>query len=454
MNAPEPMRLFRYVARDADGRRNVSSLNAPDMTAARAELRRRGLHPISLSPSDGSDNDTAPQRPEERPRSAAGQEPSGRGGRGAALQSGPRASEERALAQRASERGARKSARTLRLADQALLLDALARFIERRINPDRALLILARGQSRVLAAAAEDVRRHVRTGRSLPDALLEAGALDDPAATALLRAGDASGDLAGALETAARILNGRLAAGRRLVSGLIYPAILLLVSLASVGLVLIVIIPEFRPLVSERLHLIPPLGQFIFSVSAALETLWPLFLTGLGLVGFAVARLLRRGRLTRVLLRLARRLPLLGLAVADNRAMLTLRILGSLLGRRVPVVQALDILATTPPNPDQADATRAATRRVERGEPLSEACEAERLLPPAAIEMMRIGEETGTLPSLLLRAADDLEEAAARRMTRVLTLIEPALIVGVGLVIGISLYALFTAITAVNTITL
>ncbi|MEM7497498.1 MAG: type II secretion system F family protein [Pseudomonadota bacterium] len=464
MNAPEPSRLFRYVARDADGRRSVSSLSAANVTAARAELRRRGLYPISLMPSDGSDGaPTTPSamangtgvalggRPDPLTRSA---ETARTGADTAPANTGTR--QRTAPSLRAGPATAatlpRGTVRPLRLAEQAQLLEALARFTERRITPDRALLILARGRSRQLATAAEAVRRAVRTGRALPDALLDAGALNDPAAVALLRAGDASGDLPGALDTAGRILSGRLAAGRRLVSSLIYPAILLTVSLASVGLVLVVIIPEFRPLVAERFHLIPPLGRFIFTVSEGLEALWPLFLIGIGVTGLAAASLMRRGRLTPALLRLGRRLPLLGAAVSDNRAMLTLRILGALIGRRVPVVQALGILAATPPDPDQAGATRAVTQRVERGEPLSEACEAERLLPPAAIEMMRIGEETGSLPELLLRAADDLEEAASRRMGRVLTFIEPALIVGVGFVIGISLYALFTAITAVNTI--
>ncbi|MEO1456275.1 MAG: type II secretion system F family protein, partial [Pseudomonadota bacterium] len=188
------------------------------------------------------------------------------------------------------------------------------------------------------------------------------------------------------------------------------------------------------------------------SAPAGLEALWPLFLGGLAVTGLAVASLMRRGHLAPTLLRIARRLPLIGPAVAENRAMLALRILGALVDRRVPLVRALEILAATPPDPDRLDRLVSATRRVERGEPLSEACEAEALLPPAAIEMMRIGEETGTLPAMLLRAADDLEEAAGRRMTRVLTLIEPALIVSVGCVIGISLYALFTAITAVNTL--
>ncbi|MEL6575462.1 MAG: type II secretion system F family protein, partial [Pseudomonadota bacterium] len=369
----------------------------------------------------------------------------------------PVAAQSHAAPPRAGSSGARPTRqvgkpRTLRLAEQATLLEALARFTERRITPDRALLILSRGRSPQLATAAETVRRAVRTGRALPDALQEAGALADPAAVALLRAGDASGDLPGALDTAARILNSRLAAGRRLVSSLLYPAILLIVSLASIGLVLVVIIPEFRPLVADRFHLIPPLGRFIFGVSHGLEALWPLFLTGLGITGLAIASLVRRRQLTPFFLRVGRRLPLIGPAVDDNRSMLTLRILGALTGRRVPVVQALEILAATPPDPNQAPTATAVKQRVERGEPLSDAAEAERLLPPAAIEMMRIGEETGTLPALLLRAADDLEEAASRRMTRVLTVIEPALIVGVGLVIGISLYALFTAITAVNTI--
>lgn len=445
MNAPEPLRRFRYVARDAEGRRQTGNLRALDETQARAELRRLGLFPISLAVEGaGPAAQDAPA-----PQGAAKEPPAAGTTSARAARAAPASASTKPAAQAL---GDSKPARALRLPEQAQLLEALARLTERRISPDRALLIMSRGSTRGLVETAERVRRQVRTGRSLPEALVEAGALTDPAAEALLRAGDASGDLPGALDTAARILNSRLAAIRRLVSSLMYPAILLAVSLASIGIVLVVIIPEFRPLVAERFDLVPPLGRAIFAVSGALESLWPLFLAGISLIGLAIASLLRRGQLTAALLRIARRLPVVGPAVSDNRAMLTLRILGALLARRVPMVRALEILAATPPDPDRVEQLRSAMRRVERGEPLSDAAEAEGLVPAAAIEIMRIGEETGTLPVLLARAADDLEESATRRLASLLTLIEPALIVGVGLVIGISLYALFTAITAVNTI--
>ncbi|MEL7174355.1 MAG: hypothetical protein AAFN05_15495, partial [Pseudomonadota bacterium] len=218
MNAPQPSRLYHYVARDAEGRRSASSLSAADIGAARAELRRRGLYPISLMPADGATEEGSSASGGARPPTAPGVAAPSRAGATPtqasarapqvvpANDSAPRpdvaatvrpvAAQSHPAPPRAGSSGARPARqvgkpRTLRLAEQATLLEALARFTERRITPDRALLILSRGRSPQLATAAETVRRAVRTGRALPDALQEAGALADPAAVALLRAGDA-----------------------------------------------------------------------------------------------------------------------------------------------------------------------------------------------------------------------------------------------------------------------
>lgn len=432
MNEAARHRRFRYVARDKTGRRSAASLSAADRNAAIAELRRQGLYTVSLEVEDGDDGATAASG------SATAADP-------------PRASATARSSGTAGGRAKReKPPRPLNLREQATLVEALARLIEQKVTPDRALLIIGRGRTGAVAQAAAAARRQVRTGSGLADALVKGGALSDTAASALMIAGDAAGDTGGALSTAARVLNGRVSARRKLISGLIYPLVLLTVSVASIALVLVGIIPEFRPLVDDRFELVPPLGRMVFALSAGLTALWPLVLLGLLAAAGAVAVLARRGRLGPVLLRVASALPLLGRAVEDNRAMLQLRILGSLLERRLPLDRAIAILALAPSDPQRLERVRAIGKRIEQGEALSDACEAEALMPGSAIEMMRIGEETGTLPAMLLRAADDLEETSSQYMSRVLIMIEPALVVLVGCIIGVSLYALFTAITAVN----
>ncbi|MEL6217338.1 MAG: type II secretion system F family protein [Pseudomonadota bacterium] len=450
MSTPGPTRRFRYIARDAQGRRSTASLSAVDKTAAVAELRRRGLYAVSLeAEEEGKKTGSLSVVSSALRRGNAGRQRAEAVAGGATDEITASSKPTAATTIKGTER-AGSAARPFNLAQQATIVEALARLVEQKVTPDRALMIISRGRSGVVAEYAARARRMVRTGSGLTDALVKTGALTDGAAIALITAGEASGELSGALGSAARTLNGRLSAQRKLIGGLIYPAVLLTVSLASIALVLIGIIPEFRPLVVDRFDLVPPLGRLVFALSEFLTALWPLFLAALLVATVAAIVLLKRGLLGPALLGVGRRLPWLGQAVEDNRAMLLLRILGYLLDRRLPLDRALAILASTNADPDREEAIQSANKRVERGDALSDACEAEALLPPAAIELMRIGEETGTLPEMLLRAADDLEESAGHYMSRVLTMIEPALVVLVGCIIGVSLYALFTAITAVN----
>ncbi len=409
---PSAAQRFAYVARDASSQRVTGAVEAADETAARRALRAEGLYPIRLSP-------LAPGAPA----------PAGRATLAPA-----------------------SAVRRLRLSEATTLIESLARLVGRQVSLERALHVVSeRPESRTGQAAAA-IRQAVREGGSFAEAVAARGGLVDPAALALIRAGEASGDMAGALSSAASVLQGRLAAARLLSSKLLYPGLLFSTALASVLLILIVIVPQFRPLVAERFDLVPPIGQAIFALSGLLETAWPLILAGLVLAGLAAAVLARSGRLARVATRIAERLPLFGEAVRETRAMLALRILGALVERRVALSQALRIVAEAAYDPVQQSALKSATLRVENGEALWSSLAAEKLAPRAAIEMVRIGEEAGALGAMLSRAADDLEEGAERRAARVFTVLEPALIVGVGGIVGLSFYALFTAITAVNAI--
>jgi general secretion pathway protein F len=114
--------------------------------------------------------------------------------------------------------------------------------------------------------------------------------------------------------------------------------------------------------------------------------------------------------------------------------------------------EALRVVGSTAAGGALRDSLRRVTTRVESGEALSSALAEAKLVPTTAIELIRIGEETGDLSGMTARAAQEMREAADQALERFLALFQPALIVVVGLIVGISLYALFSAIVAVNSI--
>ncbi len=399
--------LFDYTARDGEGLRKKGQIAARDSAHATQKLRAEGLYPIEIAAS--------------KPKEPVAAKRSGKVGR---------------LTQR----------------QKVAVISRLAKLTGSQINLDRALSIMAEGDDSAISASAAALRMHMREGGGFMDGLRTHLGLEDAATLALVRGAEISGDLSEALATAAGILEQRLMLVRRIMTGLLYPGLLLVVALISVGLIMIAIIPQFRPLVEDRMDMIPVLGRAIFAISAALSAIWPLIVTALLVGGFALWLLHRRGKALPILSAAISRLPLVSDVIGRNQVMIVLHILGALLRREVILSEALRVVAETAPGGRVKGALKKVSSEVETGAALSTAFAGANIMPSAAVEMVRIGEETGDLSGMIERAAEEMREAADRDLERFLALFQPALIIIVGLLVGVSLYALFSAIVSVNSI--
>ncbi|MEO0370119.1 MAG: type II secretion system F family protein [Pseudomonadota bacterium] len=416
-NAPA-LHPFEWTARSTDGRHRKGAMRAASKADVIAQLRAEGLFPIQVQPAGGVAKAV--------PKKA-----------------------------RAAQKSADPSAvRKLTLAETDMFVGRLAKLTQMGITLDRALGFIedapqAKGKTLHIAQTASTLRRATREGTPFSDALRTHAGWDDVASLSLLRAAEVSGDLPKALHSVKQIFETRLALLRKLGTGLIYPAILIVVAMISVGLVMIAIIPEFRPIVEGRMDAIPFLGRAVFALSAWLETLWMLLLPAAALGIGIMFWLYRKGRLMPALMRVALWVPFSRALILRTGMVRALHVLGTLLTRGVVVSEAMQTLATGADGPLRA-AFLGVSKRIEGGDPLWEALMETRLAPPDAIEMIRIGEEAGDLPAMILRSAEDLRAHADRDLERAMLLFQPALIVIVGLLIGVSLYALFSAISAVN----
>ncbi len=403
-------RDYGFSARDTSGRRRTGVLSAATHIEATRQLRDQGLFPIEIN----------------------------------AIEAAAKAKTSR------NSIFKRRSDGPLSARNKADFVSRLAKLAGARISIERALRIMAEGETGPIATAAEKLRMHVREGGGFADGLKEATGIEDTATLALVRGAESSGELDVALATAAGILEQRLMVARRIVTGLLYPSLLLIVSIISVGVIMIAIIPQFRPLVEERMDFVPLLGRAVFALSGTLAAIWPVLLTGLVALGAAFAWLHRKGRAGAVIARFAARLPMVRDLIERNHAMMALHILGALLKRDVTLSEALRVVGATAPKGRVRTAIAQVSRAVADGAPLASSFAETKIFAPSAVEMLRIGEETGALEEMCTRAATEMREASDRALERFLALFQPAMIVIVGTLVGVSLYALFSAIISVN----
>lgn len=359
-NIRTPSRDYGYSARDGSGRRRTGVLSAGSHVEATRVLRDQGLFPVEINAIDGAEI-AAPKK-------------------------------ERASLFKKRAASGRLSAR-----NKADFVARLAKLAGARISIDRALKIMAEGESGPIAKAAQTLRMHIREGGGFADGLTVATGIDDTATLALVRGAETSGELDVALATAAGILEQRLMVARRIVTGLLYPSLLLIVSIISVGVIMIAIIPQFRPLVEERMEFVPILGRAVFALSGTLTTIWPLLLTGFVALTGALIWLQRKGRAGAVISQVAMRLPMVRDLIERNHAMMALHILGALLKRDVTLSESLRVVGETAPPGRIRRAIKDVSRAVADGAPLAASFAKTKIFAPGAVEMLRIGEETGEI---------------------------------------------------------
>lgn len=344
-----------------------------------------------------------------------------------------------------------RTTNTLRTKELVSLTQSLAALLRAGLTIDRALAITANlnrhPRARVLLA---DLGRSVRAGRSFADALAESHIALPAYYAGMVQAGEAGGSLAQTLSQLSELLRKQYEVRERIRSALIYPALLGGVVLLTVILLLTFVLPRFEALFAESEAPLPWATRATLAAGGFVSSYWWF----LALVGAAAAvalvALLRtprgRNRLDTWLLR--SRLTL-GLPAAIDTARL-LRTLSTLLANGVQIGSALRISRATLSNTRLRKGLDEAAGRIKAGESTSAALNAVGLFPAHAVQLARVGEETGRLEELLMQAAAILEDETATSLERLLTLLVPALTIGMGLLIAGLIGSVLVGLLSVN----
>jgi len=289
----------------------------------------------------------------------------------------------------------------------------------------------------------DDIHEKVRAGTALSDAFASQGALFPGIYTASLMAGEKSGSLENVLRR--YVVYAKVIAGvrRRTLSALIYPAVLLVLSLAVVSIIVVRVVPAFSDFYGQFNHELPLVTRGIVALSAFVRSQLLLLVLGIAAAGVSVNAWLRRPGQRERFDRLILRLPGIGPTARKFATSQLSRTLATLLGGGIPLVNAIDIASQSIGNRAMAAAMVTVGDRVREGESFSAAMADRGIFPDVAIKMAEVGEATGALQEMLNSLADFYDEEIETDLGRFVTLVEPALLVIMGLVVAGMLLALY-----------
>jgi len=289
----------------------------------------------------------------------------------------------------------------------------------------------------------DDVHERVRSGTALSDAFDSHRDLFPSVYTASLLAGERSGNLDATLRRYVDYTKVVATVKRKTVSALVYPAILISLALAMVTFIVLKVVPAFQDFYGTFGAELPMSTRLIVGISEILRAHFLVIIAAVagGVAAFFVwlRRSGQQARFDRMLLRL----PMLGQVARKFATSQMARTLATLLGGGLPLVNALDIAAKSVGNQFMANQLGVVSGRVREGESFAAALEARRVFPEVAVKMAEVGESTGALQEMLNTVADFYDEEIATTMDRFVTLVEPVLLIVMGLIIAGLVLALY-----------
>ena len=388
--------IFSYTALGRDGRRTVGTLSAESRAAALAEMTRLGLVPVTI---DQAKNAAAAKK-------------------AVAATTGSIK-----ISQRTVENFTRE----------------LANLLAGGVSLARSLALLRREASNPAAKQLwSEVHDDVVGGTSLGDALAKWPRTFSTVYVAMVRAGEAGGFLDVVLNQIAEFRTREADLKGKVKSAMIYPILLGLLAVGVVIFLLTFFIPRFKAIFDQFGGNLPALTKAIVAASNTIGSRWGI---GVALVAIVAIMSVRRASQTekgrRKIEEAVLAIPLLGTVIAHFALVRFARMLGTLVGAGVPLINALRVAREAIGNQTLQDTVMHAIEEVQRGASLSKSLAGStRLFPPSVVEMVAVAEETGRLDKELLRMAVTYETDLDRQLRLLVSVAEPAMLFVMAALIG------------------
>lgn len=337
------------------------------------------------------------------------------------------------------------------VADLSLFSRQLAAMLGAGIPVTQSISTLARQTANpTLKAALEDIASSVEGGMNLTAAFARHPKIFSPLYVGMISAGETGGMMENALLRLSNQLQKDKQLNDNVKSATSYPKMIGGFAVLMFVAMLVGLVPVFEGFIPSNAT-IPAITQFTFNLSHSIRGYWYIWLAVIALIVWGVVRFVKSSTGHRLWEQNKMNLPLFGQIIQKSVVARFARTLATLLQGGIPVVQALESAGPTAGSDLVEEAVKDAVKKIEAGKNISQPLDASGLFPPMVINMIAIGEEAGTLPELLDKVAEFYEEDVATMTKNLGSLIEPIMLILIGIVVGgmlLSLYLpIFTAVT-------
>jgi type IV pilus assembly protein PilC len=416
------MPVFQYTATDQTGASSQGNFEAESEEQARSQLAQYGLNVTQLVPLDNRQTEGKGVAPEKTKKKKKGL---------MALQLGGGPSNE----------------------DISVFTRQMSTLVQAGLPLLRSLEVMIKQQEKKpkFKAMLENISEKVSSGGNLSDGLALYPKTFDNLFVNMVKAGEAGGVLELVLDRLAQFQEKSIRTIKKVKSAMIYPAVIMFVAVGIVTLLMMVVVPQFQSIFQQMLRGAPLPGptQIIINISDAFSGHPVLVLGGMAGVVFGLIMFKKTKYGARTFDWLGLNIPAVRDVVSKSNISRITRTFGTLLSSGVPILQALQITRDTLTNGYFVKAMGNVHDSVRDGEAMAVQMNREKVFPSMVTSMVEIGEETGELPDMLTRIADNYDEDVDNAVASMTSLIEPVMIVLLALVVGFIVIALFLPIVGI-----
>lgn len=400
------MAEFSYTALDTQGREVNGSVQAETRSAALTRLKGMGMYPMNLQAAAGAVVTTS--------RNGA-----------AVVETAPAAPSGFALF------------RGVSLSDLALFTRQLASLFNAGLNMSRCLdTLVEHSESATLAAALRQIRGAVQGGSALWEAMSEHPKIFSELYVSLVQAGEASGQLGNVLERLADTLETQQEQQSKIRSALAYPIILLSAGFGAVTFILVFLVPRFAKIFKSLNRELPAPTQALLAIQGFVSAYGGMMVLAAVGIFFAVKAWEKTEQGGLVMDGLKMRVPLMGSITRKDAVARFCRTMAILVQGGVPILTSFEVAERAVGNKVLRRAVEQVSDAVRGGEPLAEPLKRTGVFPSLVTNMVAVGEETGSLDTMLTRVADAYDAEVANKLRSLISMVEPAVILIMGAVIG------------------
>ncbi len=348
----------------------------------------------------------------------------------------------------------RKKIWTVKETDLVLFTRQLATMIDAGISLVQGLTALYDQcdpkRQRSLRHVVSDVTTRVQGGETFHESIAKHPRVFNRLFVSMVKAGESGGLLAEILERLAGFLEASARLRKKVKSAMTYPVIVICIAFAITTFLIVRVVPIFGEIFKDFGAKLPAPTQFLIDVSDFVRSEWYFLIVGIGSLIFGIRTFLRSTRGKQLADRWKLKLPVFGPLVHKICMSRFARTFAQLIRSGVPILEVLDIVGGTAGNHVIETSIKSVSEDVEKGDNLSVAMSKKSIFPPMLLRMVSAGEATGKIDTMLEKMADFWDEEVEAMLDALTSLIEPLLIVFLGVIVGGIVIAMFLPIFKLN----